>query len=81
MNAQCLFFFPLQEILHSYRSTASTVQVIATVFGYLDRKPQCKTAGGLAPDTLQGKVVFHNVTFTYPSADEAALKVTFFDNF
>lgn len=70
------FLFSSQEILHSYGNTASTVQVIATVFGYLDRKPQCKTAGEFSPETLEGRVVFQDVTFTYPSADKPALKVT-----
>lgn len=79
VNKQYLFFFLFssQEILHSYGNTASTVQVIATVFGYLDRKPECKTAGEFAPEALEGRVVFQDVTFTYPSADKPALKVTF----
>lgn len=69
----------LTEILHSYGNTASTVQVIATVFGYLDRKPECKTAGEFAPEALEGRVVFQDVTFTYPSADKPALKSVSFE--
>lgn len=66
-------------MLHSYGNTASTVKVIAAVFGYLDRRPECRTEGELAPEKLEGRVVFQDVTFTYPSAalDKPALKVTF----
>lgn len=66
----------LQEILHGYGDTVSTVGVISKVFNYLDRTPQCQKPGKLAPEKLQGRVVFQNVTFTYPSApqEKPALK-------
>lgn len=66
----------LREILYCYGETMSTVGVISKVFSYLDRKPQWKKAGELAPETLKGRVTFQNVTFTYPSAaqDKLALK-------
>ncbi|XP_056221818.1 antigen peptide transporter 2 [Seriola aureovittata] len=66
----------LKEILYCYGETVSTVGVISKVFSYLDRTPQCKKAGELAPEKLQGRIVFQNVTFTYPSAppDKVALK-------
>lgn len=70
-------FTSSQEILHSYGNTASTIRVISAVFGYLDREPQCKTAGELAPDALEGRVVFQDVTFSYPSVEKATLKVRF----
>lgn len=56
----------------------STVEVISKVFCYFDRTPKCKKEGELAPETLEGRIVFQNVTFTYPSApqDKPALKVT-----
>lgn len=56
----------------------STVGVISKVFSYLDRSPKCEKEGQLAPETLEGRIVFQNVTFTYPSApqDKPALKVT-----
>lgn len=69
-------YFSLQEILYAYGETASTVGVISKVFSYLDRKPKWKKAGELVPEKLQGKIVFQNVTFTYPSEDKPALKVT-----
>ncbi|XP_071319668.1 antigen peptide transporter 2 isoform X2 [Trachinotus anak] len=66
----------LKEILYCYGETLSTVGVISKVFSYLDRTPQCKREGELAPERLQGRIVFQNVTFTYPSAppDKVALK-------
>lgn len=65
-----------QEILYACGETASTVGVISKVFSYLDRTPKCKREGDLAPEKLQGGIVFQNVTFTYPSQNKPALKVT-----
>lgn len=67
-----------QEILYSYGDTLSTVEVISKVFGYLDEVSECDNDGELAPEKLEGRIVFQNVTFTYPSsaADKPALKVT-----
>lgn len=55
----------------------STLEIISTVFGYLDRRPECKEEGDLAPEKLAGRIVFQNVTFSYPSAPtgKKALKV------
>ncbi|KAM3592749.1 uncharacterized protein V6R79_024325 [Siganus canaliculatus] len=66
----------LREILFSCGETMSTVGVISKVFSYLDREPQRKKEGTLAPEKLLGRVVFQNVSFTYPSApqDKPALK-------
>eukprot|EP00066_Takifugu_rubripes_P019300 XP_011608566.1 PREDICTED: antigen peptide transporter 2-like [Takifugu rubripes] len=61
-------FRSLSEILYSFGDTLSTVEIISTVFGYLDRRPQCKEEGDLAPEKLEGRIVFQNVTFSYPSA-------------
>lgn len=64
--------------MHSFGDTLSTVEIISTVFGFLDRKPQCKEEGDLAPEKLEGRIGFQNVTFSYPSAatQQKALKVT-----
>uniref|UniRef100_A0A7N8YD64 Transporter associated with antigen processing, subunit type t, teleost specific n=1 Tax=Mastacembelus armatus TaxID=205130 RepID=A0A7N8YD64_9TELE len=64
------------KILYCYGETVSTVGVISKVFSYLDRTPKCKKEGQLAPELLQGRIVFDKVTFTYPSGpqDEPALK-------
>ncbi|XP_068160765.1 antigen peptide transporter 2 [Antennarius striatus] len=66
----------LREILFSYGETMSTVGIISKVFTYLDRTPECKQEGELAPEKLKGTIVFQNVTFAYPSAppDKPALK-------
>ncbi|XP_035527407.1 antigen peptide transporter 2 [Morone saxatilis] len=66
----------LREILYCVGETMSTVGVIAKVFGYLDRTPQCKKDGELAPEKLRGRIVFQNVSFTYPSSppEKPALK-------
>ncbi|KAM9336864.1 antigen peptide transporter 2 isoform 1-T1 [Symphorus nematophorus] len=60
----------LRELLYCCGDTMSTVKVISKVFGHLDRTPQVKPAGDLAPKRLEGKVVFQNVTFAYPAAPE-----------
>ncbi|XP_040923425.1 antigen peptide transporter 2 [Toxotes jaculatrix] len=65
----------LKEILYCYGETVSTVGVISKVFSYLDRTPKCKKGGELAPEKLTGRIVFQDVTFTYPSVpDKAVLK-------
>ncbi|XP_077407761.1 antigen peptide transporter 2-like isoform X4 [Vanacampus margaritifer] len=58
----------LKEILVCSGDTLATLGIISKVFGYLDRSPRCRADGRLAPDTLRGHVVFHEVTFGYPSA-------------
>ncbi|KAM9424250.1 antigen peptide transporter 2 [Pholidichthys leucotaenia] len=65
----------LREILYCYGDTVSTVGVISKVFSYLDREPRCKEEGHLAPEKLEGEVVFKDVTFSYPSdPDKPTLK-------
>lgn len=51
----------------------STVGVIAKVVSYLDRTPKCKKAGDLAPENLQGRIDFQNVTFSYPSSQDTVV--------
>lgn len=62
--------------MYCYGETVSTVGVISTVLSYIDRTPKCQKEGDLAPKRLEGRVVFQNVTFSYPSSDKPALKVT-----
>ncbi|KAM9715754.1 antigen peptide transporter 2 isoform 1-T3 [Menidia menidia] len=65
----------LREILYCYRETVSTVGVISKVLGYLDRRPRTQPEGDLAPEHLEGRVLFQNVSFSYPSApNKPALK-------
>ncbi|KAM6951865.1 antigen peptide transporter 2 [Aplochiton taeniatus] len=65
----------MREIMFGFGEMVSTVGVIAKVFAFLDRKPQQKEAGDFIPTKLQGRLVFHNVTFSYSSRpDTQALK-------
>lgn len=66
----------LREIMYCYGETMSTVGVISKVLSYLDRTPKSKQEGDLAPESLDGRIVFQNVSFSYPSAplDKPALK-------
>ncbi|RVE59997.1 hypothetical protein OJAV_G00193880 [Oryzias javanicus] len=66
----------LREIMFCYGETMSTVGVIATVLSYLDRRPKSKKEGDLCPEQLEGRIVFQDVSFSYPSApaDQPALK-------
>ncbi|XP_038139436.1 antigen peptide transporter 2 [Cyprinodon tularosa] len=66
----------LREIMYCYGETMSTVGVISKVLSYLDRTPKTKEEGNLAPKVLEGRVVFQNINFSYPSApsEKAALK-------
>ncbi|KAM4715335.1 antigen peptide transporter 2 [Anableps anableps] len=71
----------LREIMYCYGETMSTVGVISKVLSYLDRTPKSKEEGNLAPKTLDGRIVFKNINFTYPSApsDKPALKSVSFE--
>ncbi|XP_034427433.1 antigen peptide transporter 2 [Hippoglossus hippoglossus] len=62
----------LQELLYCYGDTVSTMGVISKVFSYIDRTPKYKKAGDLAPERLRGRIVFQNVTFSYPSSAPGA---------
>ncbi|XP_029934449.1 antigen peptide transporter 2 [Myripristis murdjan] len=65
----------VKEISYGLGEMVSTVGVISKVFNYLDRKPKCKEAGDLAPEKLEGRITFSDVTFAYPSTpDKPALK-------
>uniref|UniRef100_A0A8C7X1J0 Antigen peptide transporter 2 n=1 Tax=Oryzias sinensis TaxID=183150 RepID=A0A8C7X1J0_9TELE len=66
----------LREIMFCRGETMSTVGVIAKVLSYLDRDPKCKKEGDLCPEKLEGRIVFQDVSFSYPSAppDQFALK-------
>jgi len=56
----------------------NTVGSAVKVFQLLDRKPQLKEAGHLAPEKLKGRLTFEKVTFSYHSRpDQMALKVLF----
>ncbi|CAB1311993.1 unnamed protein product [Coregonus sp. 'balchen'] len=70
----------MKQLVYVFGDTLSTVGAAAKVFTFLDRKPNQKEAGELAPAKLQGKLAFHNVTFYYPSRpDTPALKAVSLD--
>ncbi|XP_035998083.1 antigen peptide transporter 2 [Fundulus heteroclitus] len=71
----------LREIMYCYGETMSTVGVISKVLSYVDRTPKCTVEGNLAPQNLDGRIVFQNVNFSYPSApsDKPALKSVSFE--
>lgn len=53
----------------------NTVGSAVKVFQMLDRKPQMREAGDLAPEKLKGRLTFEKVTFSYRSRpNEKALK-------
>ena len=67
----------LQEILYGLGDMVNTLGVTAKVLQFLDRKPKQKEAGELAPEQLEGRLDFHNVTLCYPSRpDKPVLKVS-----
>ena len=57
----------LQSIGYVYTGLMQAVGASSKVFEYIDRKPELKPDGKLAPDTLKGKLEFRNVSFAYPS--------------
>ncbi|KAM8888866.1 antigen peptide transporter 2 [Synchiropus picturatus] len=71
----------LRELMLSFGDTMSTTGVISKVCGYLDRCPKWVKEGDLAPDQVEGRVLFQNVSFTYSAAaeDNLALKSVSFE--
>lgn len=59
--------YALESISNVYSGLMQAIGASEKVFEYIDRKPQIPTSGYLAPDKLEGKLEFQNVTFSYPS--------------
>nr|XP_046223856.1 antigen peptide transporter 2 [Oncorhynchus gorbuscha] len=57
----------MKQLVYVFGDMLCTVGAAAKVFTFLDRKPDQKEAGELAPAKLQGKLAFHHVSFYYPS--------------
>ncbi|XP_037769665.2 antigen peptide transporter 2 isoform X1 [Chelonia mydas] len=57
----------VQTLVYMYGDLLSNVGAAEKVFEYLDREPAVRTDGTRAPESLQGHVSFHNVSFSYPS--------------
>lgn len=64
--------------MYVYGDILNTVWSAEKVFELLDRKANMQEAGDWVPENLEGRVTFHNVTFSYPSRPESkALKVKY----
>ncbi|XP_023649950.2 antigen peptide transporter 2 [Paramormyrops kingsleyae] len=57
----------MKELVAVCGAMLTSVGAAAKVFKYLDRKPRQEEAGHLEPVSLEGRVDFRNVTFSYPS--------------
>ncbi|XP_063077915.1 antigen peptide transporter 2 [Engraulis encrasicolus] len=65
----------MKHLVYIYGDMLSTMISSRKVFELLDRKSKMREEGSLAPETLEGRLTFHNVTFAYPSRQEVqALK-------
>lgn len=56
---------PFQSIGSVYSGLMQGVGAAEKVFEFIDRKPTMVNDGSLAPDHVDGKVEFRNVTFSY----------------
>lgn len=69
----------LQSISSVYTGLMQGVGAAEKVFEYIDRKPKDGLDGQEAPETLEGRVEFKNVTFAYPTRPEMEILKVFFD--
>ncbi|KTF88321.1 hypothetical protein cypCar_00021318 [Cyprinus carpio] len=66
----------MRHLVYIYGDMLNTVGSAVKVFQLLDRKPQMREAGDLAPEKVEGRLTFEKVTFSYHSRpNEKALKV------
>uniref|UniRef100_A0A673KYN8 Transporter associated with antigen processing, subunit type t, teleost specific n=1 Tax=Sinocyclocheilus rhinocerous TaxID=307959 RepID=A0A673KYN8_9TELE len=65
----------MKHLVYIYGDMLNTVGSAVKVFQLLDRKPQVREAGDLAPEKLEGRLTVEKVTFFYHSRpNEKALK-------
>uniref|UniRef100_A0A8C2HDL9 Transporter associated with antigen processing, subunit type t, teleost specific n=1 Tax=Cyprinus carpio TaxID=7962 RepID=A0A8C2HDL9_CYPCA len=65
----------MKHLVYIYGDMLNTVGSAVKVFQLLDRKPQMREAGDLAPEKVEGRLTFEKVTFSYHSRpNEKALK-------
>ncbi|XP_054619243.1 antigen peptide transporter 2-like isoform X1 [Dunckerocampus dactyliophorus] len=57
----------IRALIYISCNMLNSVAAAAKVFEYLDREPRVSTEGELAPDQLQGHVVFRHLNFVYPT--------------
>lgn len=60
-----MFLLPPQSVGSVYSGLMQGVGAAEKVFEFIDRQPTMVHDGSLAPDHLEGRVDFENVTFTY----------------
>ena len=66
----------LQILGNVYTGLMQAAGASEKVFEYIDREPEIKNDGTLAPKGLKGQIEFKNVSFHYPSRpDTPVLKV------
>lgn len=53
-----------------YPQVKKAIGASEKIFEYLDRKPQVPPDGTLAPENLQGRIQFKNVTFSYNGSEK-----------
>lgn len=74
------FTTAVEVLLRMYPDVKGAVGASEKIFEYMDRKPQMPPPGTHAPETIQGRVTFDNVTFSYPSQpDTPVLKGVSFE--
>ncbi|XP_075424407.1 ABC-type oligopeptide transporter ABCB9 isoform X2 [Ascaphus truei] len=61
----------IESIGSVYGGLMQGVGAAEKVFEFIDRQPKIVNDGALAPDNLEGKVEFRNITFTYPTRPAA----------
>uniref|UniRef100_A0A671NHF9 Transporter associated with antigen processing, subunit type t, teleost specific n=1 Tax=Sinocyclocheilus anshuiensis TaxID=1608454 RepID=A0A671NHF9_9TELE len=57
----------MKHLVYIYGDMLNTVGSAVKVFQLLDRKPQMREAGDLAPEKVEGRLTFEKVTFSYHS--------------
>ncbi|OCU02034.1 ATP-binding cassette sub-family B member 9 isoform X1 [Xenopus laevis] len=57
----------MESVGSVYGGLMKGVGAAEKVFEFIDRKPKMENNGTLAPEQLEGKVEFKNVTFSYPT--------------
>ncbi|XP_038200004.1 antigen peptide transporter 2 [Arvicola amphibius] len=60
----------VRSLVYMYGDMLSNVGAAEKVFCYIDRKPNLPQPGTLAPASLEGRVEFQDVSFSYPSRPE-----------
>ncbi|XP_037128541.1 antigen peptide transporter 2-like [Syngnathus acus] len=63
----------IRTLIYISSHMVNSVGAAGKVFEVLDRQPQIRTDGELAPDRLAGHVIFRHLKFTYPAHPDVAV--------